>query len=247
MIPYYEKGAKKARVASLLVLVLLVIACTKTIRSTITINGSMNILGPVPEIWENQFSVGWYTQGSPAPGQLSIVELSGIPALKVVNAPASLITVKPVQASLLATPYLSWAWNMESQDNGQHPVSLFVGLQHNNQQTRNLAPSFIRSGEALPYHDRMLSLTWGDSALQRGTITTINSSKNRKKIAGFTVRGGQENSGSWWFETVDLYDIYRRAWPNDNIEKTQLTFIGIGTAPGNTPIAGYISGLRLSR
>jgi len=27
---------------------------------------------------------------------------------------------------------------------------------------------------------------------------------------------GSENTGSWWFETVDLSDIYRRAWPGDD-------------------------------
>ena len=244
---YSLKVIQKSRRASLLVLTLLVIACTKPISSTISPNGAMNILGPVPLSLTNTVPAGWITQGSPAPGQLSVVKLDGIPALKVVNGQESLMTAKPSQASLLATPYLSWAWYMDSQGDGQHPVRLFVGFDTDNQKTGAWAPRFLGLSEMLPYHDRIISFNWGDSALQRGAIATTNSTDKLRSTANYTVRGGQENSELWWFETVDLYEIYRRAWPSDNVERTQVTFIGIATAPGNTPTVGYISGIRLSR
>ncbi|MBL4691274.1 MAG: hypothetical protein JKY68_07420, partial [Rhodospirillales bacterium] len=83
--------------------------------------------------------------------------------------------------------------------------------------------------------------------LQRGSITLPQSTRGRRAAARYTARGGQENTGAWWFETVDLSDIYRRTWPNDDTGRVQITFIGIAAAAGRTPTTGYVSGLRLSR
>ena len=96
-------------------------------------------------------------------------------------------------------------------------------------------------------HNRELRLIWGKSALQRGTIISNDSINKNMLISSFIVRGGQENTNSWWSEAVDLYDIYHRAWPKDDIEKTQITFIGFGVLPGNKSIASFISNLRISR
>jgi hypothetical protein len=37
------------------------------------------------------------------------------------------------------------------------------------------------------------------------------SSTRRQATSRYTARGGRENTGSWWLETVELSDIYRRA------------------------------------
>jgi len=111
----------------MVVLVLFTAACAKPV-TTIAPGGSMDVLGPVPALMPNPVPGDWITQGYPAPGQLTVVDLDGVPALKVVNGRTSLITVKPAQASLLATPYLSWAWNMDPQDDGPHQVRLLVGF-----------------------------------------------------------------------------------------------------------------------
>ena len=84
------------------------------------------------------------------------------------------------------------------------------------------------------------------SALQRGSITLPKSARGRQAAARYTARGGQENTGSWWFETIDMSDIYRRSWSNDDAARVQITLIGIAAA-GKTPTTGYVSGLRLSR
>ena len=229
-----------------MVVVLLMAAYAKP-ATTIAPGGSMDVLGPVPALVPNPVPGDWITQGSPAPGQLTVVEREGVPALKVVNGRASLITVKPAQASLLATPYLSWAWNMEPQDDGLHPVRLLVGFHRGNSNTRTLAGDLTRPDGALPSHDRGLTIVWGSSALQRGSIATPQATKGRQPAARYTARGGQENTGSWWFETIDLSDIYRRAWPMDDAGRVQITSIGIAAAPDKAPATGYISGLRLSR
>jgi hypothetical protein len=247
MINIYINSFSKACKLFLIATVLLLNACTKTTFSTIHPNGSMKILEPIVEVWKKSSPIGWIVKGNLTPDQLSVVKQGGRKALKVKNGLKDLVIVKPVHAPLLATPYMSWAWNMEVQVDGQHPISLFVGFKHGNQKNRTWITNSILSDEVLPSHNRILKFTWGDSALQRGTIVNTNSINKELLNASFTVRGGQENSSSWWFEAIDLYDIYRRTWPNDIIDQTQIKFIGFGTAPSKNSIAGYISNLRISR
>ena len=235
-----------ARRAGIVVLVLLIAACAKP-STTIAPGGAMVVLGPVPALVPNPVPGDWITQGSPAPGQLTVVDRDGVPALKVINGQASFITVKPAQASLLATPYLGWAWYMEPQDDGPHPVRLLVGFHRGNPRTPIWTGALPRTDGALPSHDRALTIVRGESDLQRGSIAQPKSAKGLQPAARYTARGGHENAGSWLFETVDLSDIYRRAWPQDDAGRVQITFIGIAAAPGKAPTTGYFSGLRLSR
>ncbi len=224
----------------------LVAACSKPM-TTIQPGGTMNILGPVPAMVSHPLPDDWITEGKPGPGQLTVVNRDGVPALKVINGRQSFVAVKPARASLLATPYLSWAWNMDPQNQGPHPVRLVIGFLGGNPDSRVWGSGFGKPGVKLPPHDRAVVIVWGESALQRGSITKPKPAKHAEAAARYTARGGRENTGSWVFETVDLSDIYRRAWPGDDAGNAQITFIGIAAAPGKMPSAAYISGLRLSR
>ncbi len=211
-------------------------------------SGTMNVLGPVPAFEPSALPLDWVTEGKVGRGQLAVVEKEGVPALRVINGQNNFVTVKPTGASLLATPYLSWAWNMEPQESGTHPVRLVVGFHGGNSNTPLLgSPPLVWSGVSLPPHDRAVVITWGESALQRGSITRPETVKRKQSATRYTARGGSENTGSWWMETVDLSDIYRRTWPDDSIESTRITFIGVAAAAGKEPSPAYISGLRLSR
>ena len=69
----------------------------------------MNVLGPVPAFKSNALPLNWIIEGKAGRGQLTVVERAGVPALKIINGQRSFVAVKPTRASLLATPYLSWA------------------------------------------------------------------------------------------------------------------------------------------
>lgn len=222
-------------------------ACSKP-ASNVAPSGTMNVLGPVPAFEPNALPLDWVIEGKAGRGQLTVVERAGVPALKVINGQRSFVAVKPTQASLLATPYLSWAWNMDPQPSGVHPVRLVVGFHGGNPKSRGLGgTALVWPGDTLPPHDRAVVITWGESALQRGSITKPKSSTRRQAASRYTARGGRENTGSWWLETIDLSDIYRRAWPEDDAGLSRITFIGIAAAAGKPPSPAYISGLRLSR
>ncbi len=211
-------------------------------------SGTMDVLGPVPAFEPNAVPLDWVTEGKVDRGQLAVVEREGVPALRVVNGKNNFVTAKPTRASLLATPYLSWSWNMEPQESGTHPVRLVVGFHGGNSDTSLLGSSpLVGRDIILPPHDRAVVIDWGESALQRGSITRPKTTKRKQGATRYTARGGSENTGSWWMETVDLSDIYRRTWPDDRIESTRITFIGIAAAAGKEPSPAYISGLRLSR
>jgi len=214
----------------------------------VTPSGRMDILGPVPVFEPNPLPGDWVTEGKPADGQLAVVELNAIPALRIINGPTSFASVKPTRASMLATPYLSWSWNMTPQEKGDHPVRIVVGFHGGVAENPGwqTAPKG-KSGKLLPPHDRAVVVLWGLSALQRGAITMPPSKGKIQAPARYVARGGSENTRTWWFETVDLSDIYRRAWPDDKTEDVRIVFIGIAAAAGHLPRPGHIAGLRLSR
>lgn len=137
-------------------------ACSKPATTvqpgTVQPGGTMNILGPVPAMVPNPLPDDWITEGNPGPGQLTVVERDGVPALKVVNGGRSFVAAKPAWASLLATPYLSWAWNMEPQNRGTHPVRLAIGFNGGNPDGRAGISGLGRSGARLPPMTGRLSL-----------------------------------------------------------------------------------------
>ena len=83
-------------------------ACSKP-ASNVAPSGTMNVLGPVPAFEPNALPLDWIIVGKAGRSQLTVVERAGVPALKVINGQQSFVAVKPTRASLLATPYLSWA------------------------------------------------------------------------------------------------------------------------------------------
>jgi len=208
----------------------------------------MDVLGPIPAFEPSALPGDWITEGTVGPGQLAVVVRDGIPALMVVNGGHNFVAAKPTRASLLATPYLSWAWNMEMRDSGTHPVRLVVGFVGGDRQSpARSSPSPESAAHTLPTHDRAIVIAWSDSALERGAIVKPDAAKVPQPPARYTARGGPENARTWWLETVDLSDIYRRAWPGDDAARVQVAFIGVAAMAGRPVSPGYVSGVRLSR
>ncbi|PCI41874.1 MAG: hypothetical protein COB46_02020 [Rhodospirillaceae bacterium] len=172
---------------------------------------------------------------------LTTVTRNGVPTLEVRTGPAQSIAVRRINAMLMATPYLNWAWNLSDHGAGIHPVRLIIGFKGGGSEKNTLKEQL----NGLPAHDRALTLVWGDSALRRGTLTRPD--KNRPfEAAVYTVRGGRENTRKWWRDTVDLSDLYKQAWPDDERRAIRITFIGIAAAPRMPPVRGRVSGIELS-
>jgi hypothetical protein len=89
---------------------------------------------------------------------------------------------------------------------------------------------------------------WAPSALMRGNLKPIPPShKSNKREAHYMVRGGAENVGFWWPETVDLASLYKLSWPTDTQSSVQVRFIGVTSAASKSRVTTFLSDLRLSR
>lgn len=178
---------------------------------------------------------------TPAATPLSRAIIDGVPALEMRSGPVRSLAVRRVDAMLLATPYLSWAWHLSDHGKGIHPVRLVVGFKG----------GVIEGGQVevmgggLPEHDRALSLVWGDTALRRGTLSLPPLGRPLQAPL-YTVRGGRENTRKWWNDTVDLSDLYAKAWPDDTQRTVRITFIGVAAAPRMPAVRGRVSGILLS-
>ncbi|NQU58915.1 MAG: DUF3047 domain-containing protein [Rhodospirillales bacterium] len=241
-------GSIKAAVLGLAALMWLA-GCTVQ-QASVAPEGLLQVLGPFPGFSPVELPDDWAVEkeGGLDESQLQIVDKEGIPSLKVTNGVDSFIVVRRTRAMMLATPFLSWSWNIEPPStSGYHPVRLVVGFYGGDPESPSRGSEPLRwLGSTLPAHDRALSMTWGESALQRGTLSPPPEADLRA-APRYSVRGGRENAGSWWLETVDLSDLYQRSWPKDDAGKTQVVFIGIAAAGGRPPAPAHVAGIILSR
>lgn len=215
-------------------------------RKPVTPEGSLQVLGPSHTFDLGGLGEDWTIVGEADPELLAVTERKGVPAMGLTSGTESLLLVRHISAMALATPYLSWAWNMSDHGDGVHPVRLIVGFRGGpDETTEGLLELNLIEGE-LPAHDRAVALVWGVSALNRGTYR-LSPDATQPAAPLYTVRGGREMTGQWWLETVDLADLYKKAWPSDSLRRVEVVFIGIASAPGRPGHRGRISGVMLSK
>jgi hypothetical protein len=203
--------------------------------------GKIDVLGPTPDLVAAGLPGDWLSQGTARPGQARVVERDGVPALRLVPGGDGFIMARRIETPLFMAPYLSWSWNVEPHGDGLHPVRLIVGFHGGAGESPR---AWLDT--ALPSHDRSFAIAWADSALRRGSVVKPEASSPRAAL--YVARGGRENAGAWWLETVDLQRIYRELWPGDDPMRVRVVFIGLAVAPwaGEAP-AAHVSGIRLSR
>jgi hypothetical protein len=210
--------------------------------------GTVEILGPDPAFSPDRLPKDWVIEGR-VDGRLGVARLDGVPALRIGAGAGPLLLVRRTRAVLLVSPYLSWAWNMEPQTLGFHPVALIVGFRGGRRQDGGgNRRDLVSPATTLPSHDRTLGLTWGDSALQRGSMRPEANLAfaDIGPTTRYVVRGGRENARTWWLDTVDLSALYAGAWPDDDIGRVQIVFVAIAVT-SRADVGAHIAGIRLSR
>jgi len=191
---------------------------------------------------------GWMLSGDAALGQISPSIVDPRHEFKITSSATGFALTRKTDARLPVMPFLSWRWNPIPGDWTYHPVRLLVGFNEGGKHpAKHTGLARLFPGLSLPPHDRTLSIVWGPSALQRGNLIHLKGKKSGPKEAYYTVRGGPENTGRWWSETVDLSRLYAKAWPNDNVHGAKIVFVGIGVAGSRHPRTSLIGDIRLSR
>ena len=230
------------------IMLLLLTGCSVK-KAIVAPEGLLSVLGPFPGFSPENLPDDWAVvkNGNLDIKQIQIVTKDGLPSLKITNSENSFIVMRRTNAMMLATPFLSWYWLIDPPSTtGYHTIRMVVGFYGGDPKSRSsISQPFRWLGRSLPPHDRAINLVWGESALQRGTlIKPTTDSKN--KVPLYIVRGGRENTGSWWQETVDLSSLYRQVWPQDNSANAKIVYIGIKAVADSVPAPAYVFDITLS-
>lgn len=185
------------------------------------------------------FSTGTLVRGSTLPDDWVIEADGGADARRNIEVDASsgsaTLTLRPAatryvlarrtKATLLASPYIGWTWQMSAQSGHEGDIRMIIGFYGGNPESRSWGGEpFARLGTRLPPFDRAISILWGGSALERGSLSTSTA------IPEYIARGGAEHEDRWWTDNLDLAELYRKAWPDDRFERTRIMFVGFAVA-----------------
>lgn len=201
----------------------------------------LDILGPRLDVVTAGLDGSWKTTGD-ALDAVSIERYEGVPGLRLRALDDGYAVVRRLDARLIVSPYLTWSWRAETHAAALHPVRIVAGFKSSPDAGD---PGYEWLDDDLPDHDRVIAVAWGDSALKRGTFRLSTDPDAGPPV--YIVRGGRESHGVWWFEAIDLQRLYAQAWPEDDVSRVRVAFLGFAAEPGAAEAAMTVSGLRLSR
>ncbi|MEQ8708536.1 MAG: DUF3047 domain-containing protein [Rhodospirillales bacterium] len=181
---------------------------------------------------------------------ISFVRVDGRPAVRL-STPGNggvigLLTNQP----LLATPYAAWQWRLTStlgeadwlamRNRGEtdHPARVLIGFRLNGSGS-NITPGYL--GDELPPHDRAITIVWSTLSSPPGRID------RRGPYGRLTLRQGVGGFDQWQEENIDLSNIYREIWPEDNLSQVNIAFLAVATRASGLVTESVIDGLRVYR
>ena len=154
--------------------------------------------------------------------------------------------LRPITAQLLATPFLSWEWRFMDYLESDVPFKLSIGFLDGGVEPKRWSLRRLWS-PVIPKFSRLLIVEWGQSALQRGSLQVYTSGYREFPSARYIARGGRENIGYWWRETLDLSELHAKAWPSLDMRDTEIVFAGFIVDKVRSKISGHLREVRLSR
>lgn len=217
-----EEGGAAARICAVLLPLLLLAGCQSP-KAQLEPSGTLDVLAPFFVSAGGASGGEWIVEGEP-----DVAPVDSGTSLRLQTGGKGYVVVRHLDTPLLTSPYLGWSWNVTAaQAADRHPVRLVVGFAGGVQKRPPWATRLLRSIDSpLPEHDRVVHIAWGASALERGHLILPAGETGIIAASMYIARGGAENSGQWWRETVDLSEIYRRSWPDDDAKWARIVFAG---------------------
>ena len=212
----------------------------------VELDGTLPILTPRQDLSLARLEKEWIVIGSVRQALPTLQDDGIFLHLAIKSGPKPFAALRPINAQLLATPYLAWNWRIIEGTTSNSPLQIIIGFLDDETQSRNWSLGSIW-GPNIPKFSRSLTIEWAPSALQRGFLEAPIRGRKGPPVARYIARGGRENLNRWWREIVDLSTLHAKAWPNLNMQNTRLVFAGIVVNPGNGQIAAHIRGLHLTR
>jgi len=233
------------RLAMALGFIAILSGCASTTAS-VRLDGTLSIIGPRHDFASRGFSRDWSIIGDLGTVQPVVRNDENGLFLEVPGGPNRFAALRPLDAQLLATPFLTWRWRLSPTPSQPSPVQLTIGFLDGNASRSSFSFQSM-AGNDVPKFSRALTIAWGTSALQRGSLEVRPGAGSKKPVAKYYVRGGRENLGQWWSETIDLSALHSKAWPDVDMRKTRIAFAGLIMMAGTTQSHVHLAGYRLSR
>jgi hypothetical protein len=220
-------------------------------------DGQIRVLDRIPGLHRNAAADQWWTRRRAEEGQLAVVDLQGTVAIRA-DVPGGALMGRRVDAGLAATPFLRWSWYLEP--------AIFGGGAGTGEERGLRVVVFFKSGErpwtenwsswlrAAPAEwDRWAEISFGGFGAARaeaGQQRKSAADDAGRRLALREPRTGQ--AGEWHVEAIDLAELHRRFWPNEDPSKVRITMIAVGgfsgpVPPGLPASIGYVSEVILSR
>jgi hypothetical protein len=225
----WQGGLRRiTRCVTFVVILLSAAACTQQ-HPAMPVGGTLEVLAPsfdfISSLSRGALPQGWEIAGTVAKGDLSIRQIERFTALNVRAGQHPYQLIRRINASMLATPYLNWAWHTQPPRAGAHPVRILVELTDRDPQSKRAWWQIAGSDRADA--SRLILLIWDATALGRGTIVGPILAEGYPETARYIARGGPEQANRWWADSVDLSLIHRQVWPNDDPARFDITAIGV--------------------
>lgn len=236
-----------ARLVAVLALSAAVSACAKA-PPAVPLGAGLTVLGPDLAL-ERALKGGelpddWTVVGDIPDGALAISVVDGTAALSVTGGKQPFAAMRRTRASLLATPFLTWGWNVTPPRRGSHPVQIVVGLRDRQKPAKR---SWMDFSDDDAVADRLITIVWEETALGRGTVIGPIRRKGEAERARYIARGGQEQGRRWWIDTVDLSLIHHQVWPGDAPANMEIVLIGVAAAKADVSAVMNVAHVHLNR
>ncbi len=152
-------------------------------------------LDPLPEGWFHR-TFFWH-----APMDIDFEEKEGVNAIRLETSDSASMLIRHVQIDLQTYPMLSWQWYVEK------PIS--SSLDESTREGDDHPARFFITFEGTDGTSGAKEIIWGN-LLEAGAYKFIG------EFPHYVARGGNENTGLWHMETVDLASIYQHIWPDES-------------------------------
>ena len=222
------------------------LASCSTNFTNVELDGKLPILKPRHDLSAARLERDWIVIGSLGQASPTLQRDGTILHLAIKSGPKLFAALRPINAQLLATPYLGWNWRIIEGSVSNSPLQITIGFLDGGIQRKNWSIASLWEPN-IPTFSRSLTIEWAPSALQRGSMVVGLRDPKDRPVARYIARGGRENLNRWWRETVDLSALHARAWPDLNMQDTRMVIAGIVVNPGAGGIAGHIRELHLTR
>ena len=222
-------------------------------------DGRELVLGPAADFDPARPPAGWTIARPQLGAAFATVTQTGRPALRVA-APAGATLLRTTSSRLLATPFLGWAWSLETPLYGGGPgdglprgLRLTVGFAGGAPSGLSATDRWFRSDSGFPPHDRRLELALAGIGAARPDLASIDLAAIAEGGVRRTLRPlATGQSGGWHLESVDLAALHRAFWPQDRTVETTIAFVGVGGTParlpdGIPPVLGHVVEIQLTR